>query len=464
VRGEQTEHVLSLRMLCLDRRLKEVKALVGVLTSADAKLVAKAAEAAQDLQGLRSCADVEALTNQVTMPEDPAVREQVEKASTLLAEVKALHDAGEYRQAQELSVRALDLARQAHFRPLEAEALYWNGWLQALGGADLREVEQSLVQAVYAARAGRDDLTQIRASVKLLYVLGGLASRFDDAHFWEGMIRADLERIGGNEELESQMLSSLGSVLILERRRAEAERAFERALLLATDSERGKILSNLSIVYLDEGRYDLVIRTARESLDLIARTRGPDHASAAHAHEVLGRAYLGKKDFRSAHAEIERALDMYRRSLGPTHRQVSGGMDALAELLRAEGRFAEAVEASRRALEMKEKALGLDHPDLTNSLVGLGQGHLGTGQASRAVPLLERALELSAGDPVKQAEASFGLARATWATGQDRARARALAREALKAFRQQGDDEEAGSVLRWLDSPGGSGSKKTARR
>ena len=464
VRGEQTEHVLSLRMGCLDRRLQEVRALVGVLTSADEKLVEKAAEAAYGLQGLKPCADVEALTTQVTMPEDPDSRAQIEKVSTLLAEVKALHGAGMYRPAQELAAQALKLAGRVRFRPLEAEALYWHGWLQALTGADVREAERSLVQAVYAARAGRDDLTQLRASVKLLYVLGALAARYDDAHFWEGMIRADLERIGGNEELESQMLSNLGSVLILERRHAEAERAFERALQLADDSERGKILSDLSIVYLEEKRYDLVIRTARESLDLIARTRGPDHVSAAYAHEVLGRAYRGKKDFGYAHVEIERALAMYRRSLGPTHRQVSDGMDALAELLRAEERFAEAVEVSHRALELKEKAIGPDHPDLACSLLGLGQGYLDAGQAARSIPLFERALKLSPKDRVKQAEVSFGLARATWATGQDRARSRALARQALDTFRQRGDVEDAGRVAGWLDSPGGSGSKKTARR
>jgi len=465
VRGEQTDHVLSLRMVCLDRRLKELKAVVGMLAAADEKMVERATDAAQGLAGLKACADVEALTTQVTMPDDPAMRATVEKVGEKLAEVKALHDAGRYKEALARAKDALALARSARYRPMEAEAFYWLGWLQALALGDAKEAERSLVQAVYTARAGRDDFTLIRASVKLIYVLGYLATRYDDAHFWEGMIRADLERIGGSEELECQMLSNIGSVLILEGRNEEAEKAFERALQLAEkdDPQRGKVLSNLSIVYLDEKRYDEVLQMASESLKLIARTRGPDHVSAAYVHEVLGRAHWGKKDYKSAHSEIERAIDMYKRSLGPSHRQVADGMDALAELLRHEGRYAEAVDVSRRALEVKERAIGKEHADLTYSLIGLGFGYLGAGQPAKSIPLFERALRLSVEDPRKQAEASGGLARALWATG-DRARSRELAREALGFFRKRGDEEEAKKISEWIESVGASGSKKSARR
>ncbi|HVE88012.1 MAG TPA: tetratricopeptide repeat protein, partial [Myxococcales bacterium] len=389
----------------------------------------------------------------------------IEKVGTMLAEVKALHDAGKYKPAQAISRDALKLARTAHFRPLEAETLYWHGWLLALLG-DAKESERSLVEAVYAARAGRDDITLIRASVKLIYVLGGLATRYDDAHFWEGMVRADLERIGGNRDLECQMLSNMGSVQILEGHGEEAQRAFEHALQLAEqdDQMRGKILSNLSIVYLDQKRFDEALKTASQSLELTARTRGADHVSAAYAHEVLGRAYWGKKDYKMAHAEIERALNMYKRSLGPGHRQVSDGMDALAELLRQEGRYSEAVETSRRALELKEKALGPEHSDLSYSLLGLGFGYLGVGQAAKAVPLFERSLRLSVEDPLKQAEGSFGLARALWTTGQDRPRARTLALEALGYYKKRSEDEEVAHISEWLASTSGSGSKKTAHR
>jgi len=465
VRGEQTEHVLTLRMACLDRRLKDLQAVVGVLSAADEKMVEKATDAAQGLASLKGCADLEALTTQVTMPDDPAARATIEKVGTMLAEVKALSDAGKYKQAAAISKESLRLAQTVTFRPMEAEALSWYGWLQALSAGDAKGAEHSLVQAIYAARAGRDDLTSIKAAIRLIWVLGGMASRYDDAHFWEGMIRADLERVGGNEELECQMLSNVGSVLIFESRPDEAQKALQRALQLAEKDgpQRAKILSNLSVVSLELKRYDEVIALARESLDLIARTRGPDHVSAAYAHESLGRAYWGKKDYKSAHVEIERALEMYKRSLGPTHRQVSDGMDALAELLRYEGRYAEAVEVSKKALELKVNALGKDAPDLTYSLIGLGLGYLGLGQGARAAPHFERALKLSVEDPRKQAEASFGLARALASTG-DRARARDLAKEALATFRQRGDVDEAKEITDWLESSAASGSKKTARR
>jgi serine/threonine protein kinase len=467
VRGEQTEHVLSLRMICLDRRLKEVKALTGLLATADEKTVEKALDAAQTLQGLRQCADVEALATQVSLPEDPAARAEIERIGTMLAEVKALHDAGKYKSALEKAEQALPRAKSVRFRPIEAEALFWFGWLQVVTTGGAKEGERSLVEAVYAARAGRDDVTLIRASTKLIYVYGGLQGRFDEAHLWVGLTRADLERIGGHEELESAMLSNAGSVMLLEGRLEEALPAYERALQLTEKAlgkdhpQRGIILSNLAIIHLEQKRYEKVISMEKESLELISRTRGPDHVNAAFPHEAMGRAYTGMRDFKAAHEHLGRALELYQRSLGPEHRQVSDGMDALAELLRSEGRYEEAVEQSRRALELKVKAIGPDHPDVSYSLCGLAQGYLQLKQPARALPLFERALKLRGEDPVKRAEPLFGMAQALWAMGRDRSRARAMAETAHTTYLSSGDIGEAERVAAWLEA---GGARKTARR
>jgi eukaryotic-like serine/threonine-protein kinase len=77
VRGEQSAPLVDLRMMCLDRRRAEVRALAGLLATPDAALVAAAPGAALGLTPLASCADAGALTAPVPPPEDPAAGARV---------------------------------------------------------------------------------------------------------------------------------------------------------------------------------------------------------------------------------------------------------------------------------------------------------------------------------------------------------------------------------------------------
>jgi len=64
LRGEQTEQVYTSRMLCLERRLKDLRAVTHLLASASADTIDRAGDAVHALPNLRSCADVEALLSQ----------------------------------------------------------------------------------------------------------------------------------------------------------------------------------------------------------------------------------------------------------------------------------------------------------------------------------------------------------------------------------------------------------------
>src|SRR5262249_43048584 len=82
-----------------------------------------------------------------------------------------------------------------------------------------------------------------------------------------------------------------------------------------------------------------------------------------------------------------------------------------------------------------EARCGPGHIYLTAPLTGLGKVALARGQASRAIELVEAALAIAERNadritPRELAEIRFVLARALWDGGGDRARARALARQA----------------------------------
>src|SRR5207244_4203421 len=85
IRGEQSDEVLSLRMVCLDWRLAELKALTALFAQADAAVVEKSVEAAQALTSLAGCADAAALRAQVRPPADAAARAAVEEQRDRLA-------------------------------------------------------------------------------------------------------------------------------------------------------------------------------------------------------------------------------------------------------------------------------------------------------------------------------------------------------------------------------------------
>ncbi|MFP2933066.1 serine/threonine-protein kinase, partial [Pyxidicoccus sp. 3LG] len=79
VRGEQTEELLSLRMVCLERRRKSLGALVGLFTGADGKVVERAVDATAALPGLEECRDIESLAEQPPLPADPSRRAALEQ-------------------------------------------------------------------------------------------------------------------------------------------------------------------------------------------------------------------------------------------------------------------------------------------------------------------------------------------------------------------------------------------------
>src|SRR5262249_10935282 len=101
LRGEQSETVMTLRMVCLDRKLQGMSSLVDVLAQADAAVLEKSASAAAGLGSLDACADVQALVADVPPPSDPVLRDKVAAIRTKIARVDALRLAGKIAAALE---------------------------------------------------------------------------------------------------------------------------------------------------------------------------------------------------------------------------------------------------------------------------------------------------------------------------------------------------------------------------
>src|SRR5262249_1695273 len=98
VRGEQSAELLDTRMACLDDRLKELGALADVFLRADDDIVTNAVTASASLGSVASCKDVRLLA-EARAPIDPAKAARAKELRGRLADLKALYDAGKYKDA-----------------------------------------------------------------------------------------------------------------------------------------------------------------------------------------------------------------------------------------------------------------------------------------------------------------------------------------------------------------------------
>lgn len=506
VRHEQSEALLDLRMQCLKERREEVRALATQLSQPDGALLESAAKAVFSLTPLRRCADLRALTAPVPLPGD-AIRAQVEQLRVDLAKVKAMNELGRYTEAAPLASELTTRARALHYAPVEAEVLEVQGdSLEYVG--DYPRAVDAYREALWAAERGVDRRRAASAMINLLWTVGIDEGHHEPAHEYAAHADAILAGLGGDLVLEADLASHEEAVLRDEGASVQAERRArevveKRKIAFGTAHPRyAMALINLGACLADQGRYAEALTVSQEAMAINAHTLGehhPDYAlslqSVASDFNLLGR-----------HAEArrlaEQALAVLQETLGPEHARVASAEWALAliemklgeragaerhlrhaiavaenlqgssqanvadysailaDLLVTEGRSAEAVALYRRALGILAK--DSNGQNTAETQTGLGLALLSVSQPAEALVVLEAALqwqEKNNGNARDLARARLGVARALWATGGDRNRARRLAGQAVEAYAADpGAQEEFRGATAWVASvePGSS--------
>lgn len=204
---------------------------------------------------------------------------------------------------------------------------------------------------------------------------------------------------------------------------------YDRAVAL-TDRDLAGILQA-------RGKYDEAEAMLRESLAIVERDSGPDHASAAMGMVVLGdllRVYRnrpaeaeslydralgilrpessdrpsrlvgalsglehlthGRGDHVRAEAFAREILDAHRRSLGTEHPITTEAMEGIAEHLAARGRYVEAERVLLEAAGLLHQRVGPDHLRTGVVLMTLGRVRAAAGRLDEAEPDLRRALAI----------------------------------------------------------------------
>jgi tetratricopeptide (TPR) repeat protein len=359
-RGEQSPELLDLRMRCLDRRLREVRALTGLFASADPAVVEKAVPASRSLSSLDGCADAAALRAPLPPPSDPASRHAVEDLENRIAESWALWTTARYGDGLRVAGMAAEAARKLGYPPVQAEALLIRSRLEESSG-QFDRAEATLFDTVAAAETGRHDVLATRAWIDLVWVVGFRQQKFAEGERWRHMAEAALGRLGGgadNPELDADLRSTAG-------------------FLLDAQGEHGR-----------------GIGLEQQALALYEKTLGPDHPSVSRTLNRIGVALYAMKRSPEALAAYQRALELTRRSLGPRHPTVAVRLGNIALVLEAQERYEESLATQLQGLAIEEQSLGRDHPrlsithgNLSGLLVILGRYGEALEHARRAVAI-----------------------------------------------------------------------------
>jgi len=443
VRGEQSDELLGRRMLCLDRSLQRVAALARQLEQPGAQEAGKAVDAALALPPLRACADAEALLGAPGLPEDEAVRQQVQALREQLVDVRTQGDLGRLKEALPRAEALTQNAEALPYRPVQAEALLLEGNLRA-ETEQYPQAKELLRRAVLRAEAGREDTLALEAWVSLALLDGTYQTEFAEARRSIEHAQATLERIGRQDLiLTAKLLEARAGLEYGEGRWAET---------LALDQERVQILEkalgpdasalasalqNLALSFVRaQGRVEEAYVAIQRSRALAERHWGPDSMELAKEETTLAMIERHRKHYPEARAAYERALAIYARVVGERSSYYSNTLGNLAFLLSSQGdhdaaiatfqravsierqleqkktetlallltnqahayseagRYAEALTAAREALSIRTETLGPRHLETGVTLYVVGEALRKQGQYPQALDHLQRAREI----------------------------------------------------------------------
>jgi serine/threonine protein kinase/tetratricopeptide (TPR) repeat protein len=500
LRGDQSDEVLSLRMLCLDERQAELKALTQVLAHADAAVVGKAVQAAAALSPIKDCANVAALRAQNRRPADPAVRAQADALAAQLAGAWTLRNTGKMADALAIARRVAENAARIKQPGIEAKALLLIGMAQCKVGD--KEGPATLERSLLAAEAAGDGAAIAKTYGQLAFFVGSEQGHFAEGRAYDRHAAAWIRELGGSDELESSRLNALGCLELAAGNLELASELLERSVsvherAVGEDFRLPQRLSNLGLAFSLVGRYDEAEQAYLRAIRIAEKILGPHHPDMAWPLEnlgeldvtrgrfddgllygskalkirevnpkdylmpvtlgVIGTAWAGKGDYPRAIATLERALRLHTELSGSDDLQAADLMDVFGQVLVDAGRPQEALRLFEHSLASRTRLQAADSSSLTQPLVGLGLAHLALHSPGEALGPLERALALSAKAPPQPpvvVSLKFGLARTLWSDPAARPRARALAEEALKVEQRIGNRKELGPIESWLRERG----------
>jgi tetratricopeptide (TPR) repeat protein len=382
-RGEQSPHVMDLRMACVQRALATLRSVVELLAGADARAVEHAPELLDRLPALDRCDDLDALAQQLPPPDDPTVAAAVASARERLEVSDVALAATHYDEAS----AALDaVEHDAHglgYVPLDAEIAMQRSVIAASRG-DLPVAEETARAAMELAFRVGHNRVAARAAAELGRTLA-LRDRLDEGLHMGRLALAMAVGLDPEGPLEASARAHLGSALRLRNEPLPSEQELRLALAIRerlygdTHSIVATTLNDLALPLIHRNDVEAAEPLLRRAIAIHEALSGPRHPDCGRARGNLAHALRKQHRLEEAGDQMAAALAILAEALPAEHRDVLTIRNNYTGLLMDLGRFAEAETQLRALLEPivvawdSKRPLGVLHHNLGSALQGQGK-------------------------------------------------------------------------------------------
>jgi tRNA A-37 threonylcarbamoyl transferase component Bud32/tetratricopeptide (TPR) repeat protein len=495
VKAVQSPEALDLRMQCLDRRLTELDALVGVLQEANADALRKAGEIADRLQPLGDCADVKGLRQIVKAPNEPGVAARLSELDKGLARLNALYTIGDVTHAIPMADKLIADAKAIGYAPPLARALYLRG--RSIADRDGGEDAIAMFDQTFSAALGAgDDAMAADAAARIAQEELWVAD-LADFDRWSRISKSLAQR--SNQPAVIRFVDQLGCMSMHWTGKIKSRLKCLRDLAARKDGVPNEwLVTTLGIAATEAGEPAEAISWLEKGVELARADNGPDHPRTLEMRTYLCRGLEELGDYKRAVAECGDALERLQK-VAPDDKQliarlqqyladsykdlgnnaaakplyeaaIVNGEDEvklsarqqLAEIAgEAKGDPKSAIAEHRAAVDELEKTFGQfnpRHPNIISGHFELGGVLLASGDAKGAVAELTNAdtnTDITETNLLQLAQLRFTRAKAMIAAKMDRTEARKLVESALDLYKQHAPDterfrKERAAIEKWL--------------
>ena len=378
---------------------------------------------------------------EVKPPEDAIVRKSVNVVRAQLARVKALTEAGKYKEAQDLATAVEARVATLGYNPIHAEALFMKAWTRDHLRGEPGRGAAAHAGAVAGARLAARHRVATAAAVRLMGYYSSRGSQEETAR-WEHLAEASLDRLGEHGELRAIFFNNRGLAFYHQGKFPEAYEAFDRAFALAEQTLGPAHATTLryatnSLAALDNlDRVDDSQRALVTLVRLGENNLGPDHPfltqplmNLANMYAIQGRIpearqlldrvqEIGKQAYRNgseqwanfhiaygdleandghdveALTHYEEAARLFRERAGPESPELMRALVNVAEMQMMVEHLSQSQHTFQQVVDLARKDLQQHGYVYTKALGGLADLHDARGQYDKALKLRQQALEL----------------------------------------------------------------------
>ncbi len=326
VRGELPERIFDLRMLCLENRREEVRALTDLFIAKGDAILPQAVEATQNLASLKDCEDRSELAFLRPLPMAPEARQRIKDVQARLAAMKVRRETGQETDLEAVRA-AVRKAQDIGYSPLTSTASKELALTLRDPKGDVEEAIEQFEAFLKAAIAGGDSVASAEAYAYLASTVGYNKGDIARGEWWSQLAEAALEGLGPGHETSKMII--------------------HRAV---------------GLVAWHAGRHEKAQDHWFKAVDYSIKAYGPQHY---HSAQAIGNLALLPTISREDQIEyLHRALDLKEKALGEWNPQLANSLVNLGAQLGEEGRYEEGLKTARRCAEILIRFYGSRHQNL----------------------------------------------------------------------------------------------------